>query len=197
MEENYSIYKFTFSDGKVYIGQTNKPVEERWRKGEGYKGQDVYVPIILDGWDNIKKEILHSGLTLVQANKLEKFYIKKFNSEINGYNGNSGGNNNHRNKKISININYDAENFLRLYLPEISKQINGNAFKLICYFYLYNNQTIVISTNQIKQQTGLSRSSFHDSFYELLNKNIIQSIDNNTYSLLINIDMARAQNQKI
>ena len=30
MEENiYTIYKFTFSDGKVYIGQTEKPVEDR------------------------------------------------------------------------------------------------------------------------------------------------------------------------
>ena len=90
MNENYIIYKFTFSDGKTYIGQTSKPVEERWKNGDGYKGQDVYVPIILDGWENVKKEILHTGLTEEQANKLEKFYIKKFNSVEKGYNRNYG-----------------------------------------------------------------------------------------------------------
>ena len=92
--ENYSIYKFTFSDGKVYIGQTSQPVEQRWQNGEGYKGQDVYVPIALEGWGNIQKEILHTGLTEEQANQLEKHYIKKFNSIKNGYNRSTGGNNN-------------------------------------------------------------------------------------------------------
>ena len=100
--ENYTIYKFTFSDGKVYIGQTNKPVEERWKNGEGYKGQDVYVPITLDGWDNIKKEILHTNLTAEQANNLEKHYIKKFNSKNAGYNRTNGGG-----AKISLETNND------------------------------------------------------------------------------------------
>lgn len=89
--ENYTIYKFTFLDGKTYIGQTKEKVEDRWKKGEGYKGQDVYVPIILNGWDNIKKEILHTNLTAEQADKLEKYYIKKFDSKNNGYNRTNGG----------------------------------------------------------------------------------------------------------
>lgn len=88
---NYIIYKFTFSDGKTYIGQTSLPIEERWKSGDGYKGQDVYVPIILEGWDNIKKEVLHTNLTHEQANELEKHYIKKFNSIKNGYNRTNGG----------------------------------------------------------------------------------------------------------
>ena len=104
MKENYSIYKFTFSDGKVYIGQTGKPVEERWKNGEGYSGQEVYVPITLDGWDNVKKEILHTGLSSEQADKLEKYYIKKFNSRINGYNRTDGGKGNSSNKESEINL---------------------------------------------------------------------------------------------
>lgn len=91
MENKYSIYKFTFSDGKTYIGQTKNSVEERWKNGEGYKGQEVYIPIVLEGWDNIKKEILHTNLSAEQADKLEKYYIKKFNSITNGYNRASGG----------------------------------------------------------------------------------------------------------
>ena len=91
MENTYSIYKFTFSDGKVYIGQTSQSLEDRWKNGEGYKGQDVYVPIVLEGWDNIQKEILHTGLTSEQADILEKHYIKKYNSRIKGYNRTNGG----------------------------------------------------------------------------------------------------------
>lgn len=100
MNDNYTIYKFTFSDGKTYIGQTSKLVEERWKNGDGYKGQDVYVPIILDGWENVKKEILHTNLTQEQANELEKHYIKKFDSITNGYNRTTGGSG----VKTTINI---------------------------------------------------------------------------------------------
>lgn len=94
MNNNYSIYKFTFSDGKIYIGQTSQNVEDRWKNGEGYQGQEVYVPIVLEGWNNIQKEILHTNLTSEQADKLEKYYIKKFNSQINGYNRTAGGKSN-------------------------------------------------------------------------------------------------------
>ena len=99
-ENTYSIYKFTFSDGKTYIGQTSQKVEDRWKDGEGYKGQDVYVPIVVEGWDNIKKEILHTGLSQEQADSLEKHYIKKYDSIKNGYNRSSGITHNKRNNEI-------------------------------------------------------------------------------------------------
>lgn len=84
--ENYSIYQFTFPDGKLYIGLTKQNPEDRWANGEGYKGQDVYIPIILFGWDNIKKEILHTNLSKEQAFKLEQHYITKYQTVSNGYN---------------------------------------------------------------------------------------------------------------
>lgn len=84
--ENYTVYKLTFPDGKIYIGQTSLPVEQRWKNGEGYKGQNVYVPITLNGWDNIKKEILHTNLTKELALAIEQYYIHKFHSVKNGYN---------------------------------------------------------------------------------------------------------------
>ena len=91
MENNHCIYKLTFSDGKTYIGQCKGKSEDRWKNGEGYKGQDVYVPIIKEGWNNVKKEILESDLTAAQANALEKHYIQKYKSCINGYNRTNGG----------------------------------------------------------------------------------------------------------
>jgi len=84
--ENYSIYKFTFPDGKLYIGLTKQNPKDRWANGEGYKGQEVYIPIILFGWDNIKKEILHTNLSKEQALKLEQHYITKYQTVSNGYN---------------------------------------------------------------------------------------------------------------
>ena len=84
--ENYSIYKFTFPDGKIYIGLTKQDPKDRWNNGEGYKGQDVYIPITLFGWNNIKKEILHTNLTKEQAQKLEQHYISKYKTVSNGYN---------------------------------------------------------------------------------------------------------------
>ena len=123
MEENtYTIYKFTFSDGKVYIGQTEKPVEDRWKNGEGYKGQEVYVPIILEGWDNIQKEILHTNLSLEQANKLEKYYIKKFNSRENGYNRTNGGGNGGSKKQKELEQQQNEEKKIQLE-QELSKKI--------------------------------------------------------------------------
>ena len=92
--ENYSIYKFTFPDGKIYIGLTKQNVEKRWDNGEGYKGQDVYIPITLFGWNNIKKEILHTNLTKEQAFKIEQHYITKYKTVSNGYNKNGEKENN-------------------------------------------------------------------------------------------------------
>ena len=40
---NYTVYKFTFSDGKIYIGQTGETLENRWKNGEGYKCLDKLI----------------------------------------------------------------------------------------------------------------------------------------------------------
>lgn len=157
MNDNYTIYKFTFSDGKIYIGQTSKPVEERWKNGEGYKGQDVYVPITLEGWDSIKKEILHTDLTAEQANQLEKHYIQKFNSIKNGYNKNSGGNNSiPKIKNIYIdNSSIQGQNFninQKIYFYANSRL---NHSGMTVYMYLLS-----IAPHSYNRKTNTSRLSY-------------------------------------
>lgn len=95
MEKNYKIYKLTSPSGKSYIGQTGKKVEERWRKGNGYRTSGcLYKAIKKYGWDNFTREILEEGLTLKEANKLEQKYIKEYNTLVPaGYNLQPGGNN--------------------------------------------------------------------------------------------------------
>lgn len=83
-------------NGKKYIGQTCQTPEKRWRNGLGYqKNPYFYNAIQKYGWENFEHEIIASNLTLDEANKLEEFYIKKFNTmdNINGYNMQSGGQN--------------------------------------------------------------------------------------------------------
>jgi len=86
--EKWSIYKHTFPDGKVYIGKTMKNPEERWGKlGRGYQGQPIIFDAILAyGWNNIKHEVIFSGLTEREAYLKEQELIRLSCEE--GQNGN-------------------------------------------------------------------------------------------------------------
>ena len=78
MLKNCCVYKHTFPNGMVYIGMTEKTPEQRWQKGLGYQGQAVYSKIVEYGWDNIKHEVLFSGLGWTEAHFLEKELIVKY-----------------------------------------------------------------------------------------------------------------------
>lgn len=91
---NYSVYKHTTPSGKVYIGITSKPVEERWLNGRGYaRNEHFFNAIKKYGWDNIEHRVLASGLSKEEASEVEKMYIALFRShEIkHGYNLTEGG----------------------------------------------------------------------------------------------------------
>lgn len=91
---SYSVYKHTTPSGKVYIGITSKPVEERWLNGRGYaKNEHFWNAIKKYGWDNIEHQVLVSGLSKDEASEVEKMYIALYRShEIkHGYNLTEGG----------------------------------------------------------------------------------------------------------
>lgn len=91
----YKIYKYTnIIDGKIYIGQTRKSLEERAENGNNYKGSThFYNAIQRYGWENFKGEILEEVETVEEANDREKYYISLYNSTNQdvGYNITSGG----------------------------------------------------------------------------------------------------------
>lgn len=90
----YCVYKHISPSGKIYIGLTAQKVEERWRKGSGYKkNQAFYNAIQKYGWDNIKHEIVAENLTKEEACKIEIELIKKYDSTNSdkGYNISLGG----------------------------------------------------------------------------------------------------------
>ena len=88
----YRIYRFTFPDGKIYIGQTKRYVYIRFL--DGYKNKRLMNAIEQYGWDRMTVDILVDGLeTKDQANEEEIKYIALLNAcDPNvGYNISMGG----------------------------------------------------------------------------------------------------------
>lgn len=76
-DREFCVYRHTFPNGKVYIGITNNP-DKRWDDGFGYQAQPkVFRPIVKYGWDNIKHEILMTGLSQADARIEERRLIKE------------------------------------------------------------------------------------------------------------------------
>lgn len=91
----YCVYKHTAPNGKVYIGITCNDVKIRWKNGYGYKdGQPLFWNAIKKyGWDNFKHEILHDGMTEIEAKEkeIEMIALYKSNNREYGYNMTAGG----------------------------------------------------------------------------------------------------------
>lgn len=93
--DNYKVYKHTAPNGKVYIGITKLDVNRRWQNGENYKtSKHFYNAVKKYGWENIKHEILYSGLSRIDAENKEIELIKEYDSTNpkKGYNIEPGGN---------------------------------------------------------------------------------------------------------
>lgn len=94
MAYKYTVYKHTAPNGKVYIGITCQNPIKRWSGGLGYSDNEHFYRAILKyGWDNIKHEILYSGLTKEEAcqKEIELIAQYKSNNPDFGYNKSIGG----------------------------------------------------------------------------------------------------------
>lgn len=83
IENNYCVYLHTFPDGKRYYGVSCSP-ETRWGpEGKNYKSQERFWNAIQEtGWENIKHEIILSGLSKETALLIERSLINQFKSDI-------------------------------------------------------------------------------------------------------------------
>lgn len=91
----YTVYKHTTPSNKVYIGITSQDPEVRWRGG--YRNNKYFTNAINKyGWENIKHEILFTGLTKDEAEAKEKELIAFHDStnQTKGYNIAKGGHGN-------------------------------------------------------------------------------------------------------
>ena len=93
-KRNFSVYKHTFPNKKVYIGITGLKPQYRWNSGKGYKNQLVINRAIQKyGWNNIEHEIMFENFTKEEARLMEKMYIALYDSANPqyGYNRDLGG----------------------------------------------------------------------------------------------------------
>lgn len=92
---NFTVYRHTNNvNGKVYIGITSLPVEKRWKNGSSYKtSRYFFMAIKKYGWDGFTHEILATGLSKEEAQKIEVDLIQSYrDSNCGCYNILSGGN---------------------------------------------------------------------------------------------------------
>lgn len=97
------IYKITnIINKKIYIGQTIKSIEERWKKHTWLSTKRnskmaITLAIIKYGEENFIIEKIDEASTIEELNEKEIFYIEEYKSKYpNGYNiGNGGLNRNH------------------------------------------------------------------------------------------------------
>jgi group I intron endonuclease len=89
------IYKITNkTDGKIYVGQTTKTLEERWKHHCKMKGNCRYLKRAFEkyGIDNFVFEMV-CNCSNEELDKFEIQYMSEFNSMVpNGYNLRKGGN---------------------------------------------------------------------------------------------------------
>ena len=92
-ERTYKVYKLTFPNGMIYIGQTKHPIEHRIKTG-GYQHNEKMLNAIKTFNDcDIQKEILADKLTQSEAYAVEKRMIAEYDScnPAVGYNISKGG----------------------------------------------------------------------------------------------------------
>lgn len=124
-EKLYYVYIHTTPNGKRYVGLTHFQPGKRWRNGKNYKSSRYFYNAIQKyGWENIKHEVLYSGLTWNEASKEEKRLIAlyKTNDANYGYNCTSGGEDGfHHDKKTIYKI---SESSKRMWEDPNRAQIN-------------------------------------------------------------------------
>ena len=78
-DKQYTVYKHTAPNGKIYIGITSQKPNKRWQSGNGYKhNKYIFRAIQKYGWNNIKHEILAEQLSVEEAEKMEKQLIIEY-----------------------------------------------------------------------------------------------------------------------
>ena len=94
MDHNYTVYKLTLTDGRVYIGMTRQTLNKRCRKN-AYDGCPRIGPAIREyGMDAFKVDTIAKHLTKSEAEEIERDTISLYDSTDpdKGFNVALGGN---------------------------------------------------------------------------------------------------------
>ena len=92
--KTFSVYMHTTPSGKRYVGITCMNPKKRWKNGKGYELCTAFNRAIKKyGWDQIKHEIVLTGLSKEEACMEEQRLIRRYKTDDRdfGYNLTSGG----------------------------------------------------------------------------------------------------------
>ena len=183
MFRGYIYRHWIINDGgieKSYIGQTRQNnVEVRWGiNGNGYKPQNdkeytkFWNAICKYGWDSFNHDILEvveneTVEELVkELNKLEKEYIKKYDSYYNGYNSTIGGEGVLTSSALSTaktiinvidgNINNDKQKFKNVYNKiKLFDDKDKQYFIELMVDYFSNNKDVLAYSKRLKTKFNI------------------------------------------
>ena len=127
---DYTVYKLTLTDGRVYIGMTHQPLSHRCRK-DGYIGcPGMGKAIAKYGWDAFSVSVIADHLTKTDAERIERENIALFDSTNphKGFNVALGGNIPGRHSQATLQLMSDGqkgrvfseEHLLRLRKPKLN-----------------------------------------------------------------------------
>lgn len=149
------VYIYTFPNGKKYVGQTSRTLNERANQGEGYiNSPAVYNAIKKYGWNNLHIETFPCN-SKQEMNNLEQYYIELYRTYDNnyGYNLTMGG---------EGTIKYNRKQIIDLWnqglgISEIARQMNcisSTISNILKAENLYDTKEI--NERKIKQITNSS-----------------------------------------
>ena len=93
MKDNWTVFKLTFPDNKMYMGMTDLKLEDKCRNGLGFAKEVIFPAIIMKGWENIALNVIATNTTKEDADKRYRQGImtNKTYDEVYGYNFKKGG----------------------------------------------------------------------------------------------------------
>jgi group I intron endonuclease len=165
MEKEYTVYKHTAPNGKVYIGITKAEPSKRWKNGNGYKTQVLFYKAIEKyGWNNFKHEILFSNLTKEEAEQREIDLIKQYksNNPEYGYNIREGG-------SLSLWAESSKE---KLRLANLGKHLTAETKKKLHDFNIGKKIPEEVKSKISKTLTGFKRGTFSEEHRKKLSESL-------------------------
>lgn len=164
------VYKHTNNiNNKVYIGQTSVSLNSRWRNGRGYQTTPHFWAAIQKyGWENFSHEILAETEDILEANKLEQYYIELYqatNPDF-GYNIALGGKNHLHSDQEKEHISQVMKEkwqdpAFKEYMKQSHIGVNHNhsSKKVLCIETqeIYNSQLEAARAVGLKSSAGISR----------------------------------------
>lgn len=148
-------------NGKIYVGITSQSVNQRWRNGTNYYGNEYFNRSIKKyGWDNFEHLVLFDGLTKEEAENKEIELIRHYDStnRDKGYNIENGGNTiGKHSEETKIKISKSQKGSLNHMAKKVICLNNGMIFgtmKEACEYANCTNGTLQRNCNDKNNSAG-------------------------------------------